>query len=89
MKFSNIIDIIKQIINLPKNIVWRKNKFGFEAPSKSWLDSIDNKMQNCINSSSIVNEIINKLDFNTIDKHQKWKLFNIAEWEKIYNVQIR
>jgi asparagine synthase (glutamine-hydrolysing) len=45
-------------------------------------------MQNCINSSSIVNEIINKLDFNTIDKHQKWKLFNIAEWERIYNVKI-
>jgi asparagine synthase (glutamine-hydrolysing) len=75
--------------DLPKNIVWRKNKFGFEAPSKSWLDSIDNKMQNCINNSSIINEIINRLDFNTIDKHQKWKLFNIAIWERIYNVKIK
>jgi asparagine synthase (glutamine-hydrolysing) len=75
--------------DLPKNIVWRKNKFGFEAPDKSWLDLIDNKMQNCINNSSIIDEIINKLDFNKIDKHQKWKLFNIAKWERIYNVKIK
>jgi asparagine synthase (glutamine-hydrolysing) len=75
--------------DLPKNIVWRKNKFGFEAPDKSWLDLIDNKMKNSINNSSIINTIANKLDFNTIDKYQKWKLFNIAEWERIYDVQIK
>ena len=46
-------------------------------------------MQNSINNSSIINTIVNKLDFNTIDKYQKWRLFNIAEWEIIYNVQIK
>lgn len=28
------------------------------------------------------------LDFTKLDLTQKWKLFNIAKWEEIYNVKI-
>lgn len=76
---------------LPKNIVWRKNKFGFEAPVQTWLDSIEDSMQEMIMNSKIIREIIfiNTINFEKLDKNQKWKLFNIAKWEEIYNVSWR
>ncbi len=83
--------ILRKVIEnkLPKNIVWRKNKFGFEAPVESWLNSIENEMFKSINESKIVNFLINKkLNFKKLDEKQKWKLFNIAKWEEIYNVSI-
>ena len=74
---------------LPKNIVWRKNKFGFEAPTKSWLYQLEDEMQNTINNSKILNEILNQtIKISNLDDKQKWKLFNIAKWEEIYNVKI-
>lgn len=73
---------------LPNNIVWRKNKFGFEAPSKTWLDSIENEMNNTIQNSLIIQKISNDIDYTKLDEKQKWKLFNIAKWEQIYNVEI-
>ncbi|RLA77227.1 MAG: asparagine synthase (glutamine-hydrolyzing) [Epsilonproteobacteria bacterium] len=83
--------ILRKVIEnkLPKNIVWRKNKFGFEAPVESWLNSIENEMFKSINESKIINFLINKkLNFKKLDEKQKWKLFNIAKWEEIYNVSI-
>jgi len=73
---------------LPKNIVWRKNKVGFEAPTQSWLNSIDNIMKDTIKKSKIIDKICNNFNFNRLDKNQKWKLYNIAKWEQIYNVKI-
>ena len=34
--------ILRKVVDniLPTNIVWRKDKLGFEAPTKSWIDSI-------------------------------------------------
>lgn len=83
--------ILRKIVDkiLPKNIVWRKNKFGFEAPVKSWIDAIDSKIIETINKSIILDEILNAIDFKKLDLTQKWKLFNIAKWEEIYNVSWR
>jgi asparagine synthase (glutamine-hydrolysing) len=74
---------------LPKNIVWRKNKLGFEAPTKSWLSHIEKEMKTSINTSKIIQQISNTIDFDTLNEKQKWKLFNIAKWEHIYNVSIK
>jgi len=73
---------------LPKNIVWRKNKLGFEAPADTWIKSISTDMKKSIEKSKIVNEIIDKIDFDELDRVQRWKLFNIAKWEEIYCVKI-
>lgn len=73
---------------LPKNIVWRKNKFGFEAPTKIWMDAIEADMIHSIEKSRIIREITDKIDFDKLNKLQKWKLFNIAKWEELYSVEI-
>ncbi|MGJ0359274.1 asparagine synthase (glutamine-hydrolyzing) [Aliarcobacter cryaerophilus] len=74
---------------LPNNIVWRKNKFGFEAPTKSWVNSIEDEIIISISKSKILSEISDSINFNTLDLNQKWKLFNIAKWEDIYKVSWR
>ena len=73
---------------LPKNIVWRKNKFGFEAPTKSWLNSIETEMKESIKNSNIINEITDRIEWSKLNENQKWKLFNIAKWEKCFDVNI-
>jgi asparagine synthase (glutamine-hydrolysing) len=73
---------------LPNSIVWRTNKFGFEAPAKSWINSIEIEMQESIKNSIILNTIINEIRYKKLDENQKWKLFNISKWEQVYNVKI-
>ena len=82
--------ILRKVVDkiLPKSIVWRKNKIGFEAPTKVWLSSIEYEMQKIIKKSKIVEIITNNLEFKKLDEKQKWKIFNIAKWEQIYNVKI-
>lgn len=82
--------ILRRVVDdiLPKSIVWRKNKFGFEAPTQSWLDSIENEMNKSVLDSKIIKKITTKIDMNNIDDTTKWKLFNIAKWEQIYRVEI-
>jgi asparagine synthase (glutamine-hydrolysing) len=82
--------ILRKVVNniLPKSIVWRKNKFGFEAPTKSWIDSIEDDMKKSILDSEIIKKITTTIDINKIDNTTKWKLFNIAKWEQVYNVKI-
>lgn len=82
--------ILRRVVNgiLPKNVVWRKNKFGFEAPVKSWLDVTEIQMKEFVENSKILQEITNNIKFEKLNEKQKWKLFNIAKWEQIFNVRI-
>lgn len=76
---------------LPNEIVWRKNKLGFDAPETIWMDSFNDQLTEVIYNSKILSEVIDnsRMNISTLDNRQKWKLFNIAKWEKIYNVSIR
>ncbi|NKQ41716.1 MAG: asparagine synthase (glutamine-hydrolyzing) [Sulfurovum sp.] len=74
---------------LPSSIVWRRNKLGFEAPTKSWMYSIEGQIEKMIDNSKIINTVTDNIDFNKLNEIQKWKLFNIAKWEQIYGVEIR
>jgi asparagine synthase (glutamine-hydrolysing) len=77
---------------LPPNIVWRKNKFGFEAPDKIWLNNYSNEMLVEIKSSKLINYLcdINILvkKYSNLSLKDKWMYFNIARWEKIYNISL-
>jgi len=76
---------------LPKSVVWRKNKLGFNAPEESWLGEIQSEMEESIKASKILKELIdlNKLNFTKLDKRAKWRLYNVSKWESLYNVSIK
>jgi asparagine synthase (glutamine-hydrolysing) len=74
---------------LPFEVIWRKNKMGFEAPEKTWLEEIDSDIKNTTQNSILLKEICTEIPYDLLDFTQKWKLFNIAKWENIYKVKIR
>ncbi|WP_332445139.1 asparagine synthase (glutamine-hydrolyzing) [Wolinella succinogenes] len=71
---------------LPKSIVWRYNKMGFESPQKLWIDRYRFEMMKVIEDSEIIRDIFVKVDIRRDDF--LWKLFSIAKWEKMFNVKL-
>ena len=76
---------------IPEEAIWRKNKLGFNPPESSWFNEISNDMEIAVRNSSILSEICNmkKLmsKYSRLHNHLKWRLYNIAMWEKIYDVK--
>lgn len=74
---------------MPKEITWRTDKFGFEAPIGIWLKNHNEKIKREIGESAILTDIIhkNKIDFNKLSAQTVWQLYNITVWERVYNVQ--
>lgn len=73
---------------ISKNILWRKNKFGFEAPTASWINEGSGAMELAISQSRLLEKMCqNRLDFKKIDRATFWKLYSIAKWEAAYSVQ--
>ncbi|MBK9192775.1 MAG: asparagine synthase [Crocinitomicaceae bacterium] len=74
---------------LPESIVWRKNKFGFNAPEKSWLDQLDSQINDEIRRSDILKKfiIMDELNLQKTDLRTKWRLFNLARWQTIFHVK--
>jgi asparagine synthase (glutamine-hydrolysing) len=73
---------------LPEKVVWRKNKIGFESPDKIWLADTKS-MLNVINESQILKLITNYIPDFQSDYIKLWKYYNIAKWEKIYQVKVK
>ncbi|MBS1589312.1 MAG: asparagine synthase (glutamine-hydrolyzing) [Bacteroidetes bacterium] len=87
--------ILRKMIDkyLPKEVVWRKNKLGFNAPESSWLNAINEQMKLDIIDSTLLNSIsdIEKLSkcFYSLDKRLQWRLYNVAVWERVYNIKTK
>ncbi|MBK7095790.1 MAG: asparagine synthase (glutamine-hydrolyzing) [Saprospiraceae bacterium] len=77
---------------LPSIVVWRKNKLSFNSPTTTWMSAIDEQLKSEIEASAILNKIadMKKLlcNLDKINIIVKWRLFNIAVWEKVYDVII-
>ena len=71
-----------------RNILWRKNKFGFEAPTASWINEVSGAMELAISQSPLLEKMCqDRLDFKKIDQATFWKLYSIAKWEAAYSVE--
>ena len=75
---------------LPSSVVWRKNKLGFEAPENTWLTAYEEEMKGEIGRSQILAEIADVPrileEFRRLSLKERWAYFNLAAWERIYNV---
>jgi asparagine synthase (glutamine-hydrolysing) len=74
---------------LPEEIVWRKNKFGFEAPT-SWVSQFTDEMLTEVMNSNLLKYYcdMDKLESNyhKLGEWDKWMYFNIARWEKVFKI---
>jgi asparagine synthase (glutamine-hydrolysing) len=77
---------------MPGDIVWRKNKLGFNAPEALWINAYYPKMVEYISKSAILEQItdIKRLlnSYARLDNKMKWRIFNIARWENLYDVSL-
>ncbi len=73
---------------LPHSIVWRKNKFGFNAPEDSWLSQHFSIMETAIKSSHILSAIIDwkRFELKNLNPRMQWRLYNLAKWEQLFHV---
>jgi asparagine synthase (glutamine-hydrolysing) len=71
---------------IPKSIAWRKNKVGFEAPLNHWF-SDRTELLNEIHESSLLKKFAKNIPNDIKDHNLFWKLYNIARWEKLFNVK--
>lgn len=72
---------------LPDEITYNRRKLGFTAPVEHWWPR-SKKILDTINQSEIIKKLIKK-EFKYIkDRNLEWRLYNIAVWEKLYNMKI-
>lgn len=75
---------------LPEEITWQRTKIGFEAPDRTWLDAHDVAIKREIQGSKILDKITDKVrllrDFGRLSVKEQWSYFNLAAWERVYNV---
>ena len=70
---------------LPDDITWRKKKVGFTAPVDKWLPERSENLK-VINSSKIINKLYSSKITDVADRNLEWRLYNIAVWEKKFNM---
>lgn len=74
---------------LPDSVVWRKNKLGFNAPEKTWLNGIETKIESELQASGLIRKYVDleRLNLKQTDIRTKWRLYNLACWQKIHHVE--
>ncbi|WP_051289258.1 asparagine synthase (glutamine-hydrolyzing) [Chryseobacterium daeguense] len=72
---------------LPDEITYNRTKIGFNAPVDNWWPRSE-KILETINNSKIIQEISKKKYTFIDDRDLEWRLYNIAVWEKLYNMKL-
>ncbi len=86
--------ILRNMIDkdMPNEIVWRKQKLGFESPENQWLTRFQDGMKEEIRGSQILEKYCNRSallkNFETLGNWDKWLYFNIARWEKLFGIEV-
>jgi len=75
---------------MPAEVVWRKNKFGFEAPERIWLKRHEKTMRGKVLASALIAEISERVRlqqmWDSLDYRSRWRLYSIALWEEEFSV---
>lgn len=71
---------------LPADIAWRKNKIGFESPSKLWLSEKEENVKE-FEKSIFLNTIIDFRKIKVWDDATYWKVLNVYKWQKIFKIE--
>jgi len=77
---------------LPRDIAWRRQKIGFEAPEQLWLSRHVTAMAEKIRQSPLIARLCN-LDellrrFIALDRRSQWRLYSLAMWEEQFGVKV-
>ena len=76
---------------MPRQIVWRNNKFGFEAPESRWMSAHANAARTVIQSSDLLSAVCEKgaLSDASVERMKpglRWRLLSVALWARAFGV---
>jgi asparagine synthase (glutamine-hydrolysing) len=72
---------------LPDEVTYNSRKIGLNPPVNHWWPR-SQKILETINNSKIIQEISKKKYTFIADRDLEWRLYNIAVWEKLYNMKL-
>jgi len=76
---------------LPASICWRKDKIGFAAPDQLWLNRHSPIMYAKVVDSALLRRYVDmrllKKRFNRLDLGMRWRLYCVALWGEIFQVE--
>lgn len=69
---------------LPDEVAWRKSKLGFPTPHQEWTENLwkDEEVYKVVENSSVLSQL--GIGPNSVNSNHKWKVINIAYWEKSF-----
>lgn len=77
---------------LPRDIAWRRNKIGFEAPTELWLARHQNVMKEKVGRSPLLKRFchLDRLmrQYSGLDRNSQWRLYSLALWENEFEVRV-
>lgn len=75
---------------MPAEIVWRKEKFGFEAPEFMWTRRHAQHMRDAVRASKLLSEICDERTDNALldgaEPGMRWRFYSVARWEHDFQV---
>jgi asparagine synthase (glutamine-hydrolysing) len=75
---------------MPDEIVWRRNKLGFESPEELWLPRHLPTMRSTVLGSPLLGELcdLGRLGakYDRLDRRSQWRLYSVALWESAFHV---
>ena len=84
--------ILRQAMSdrLPRDIAWRRNKLGFEAPERTWQQRLQPEMRATVLRSALLGDIAERgrleQRFSALPLRAQWRLFSVALWEQAFGV---
>jgi len=75
---------------MPDAVTWRKNKLGFEAPEKLWLEKHAEVMKEKVFASPLIASMSNagrlRRVWPSLDRRSQWRLYSVALWEEAFGI---
>lgn len=73
--------------HIPDEIAWNRKKIGFNPPTEEWWPRSPNILDT-INNSPIIQELFSKKFTFIKDRDYEWRLYNLAVWGEMYEMEI-
>lgn len=75
---------------MPPDVVWRRNKYSFNAPDNIWLRRHAGDMKREVLASSLVAAVTRReglqAGFDGLSLNGQWRLYSLALWQKAFGV---
>lgn len=77
--------------SLPREVVWRRSKFGFESPENDWLDPLMARMKPEVLACPVLGQLVDperlSQTFDRLDLRGRWRIFVVARWASLFGVK--